>query len=156
VSRPRLSQTESNSHWRFSHRLKCKHADDERRDSKYITISQMPSTRSGNTNYKVGPEHHGRYARAAGTFLVNKKKRPTIEPRAARFHTSEQGCDRQKRIRISNPNPPTPTKEQLIQLPRLTRNSRPTCLHYGIDKRRRELAYPEHFFANTVTTMLMP
>jgi hypothetical protein len=106
----------------------------------------MPRTRSGKRNYKVGPEHLGRYAAANGTFALGKK-RQTIEPRNTRLQTSE-ASDRQKRIRISDPSPPTPTKEQLVQLPRATRFNTPTCLHYGIDKRGRDIMYPHHFFCN--------
>jgi hypothetical protein len=73
------------------------------------------------------------------------KKRETIEPRATRFQTTE-AADRQKRMRISDPSPPTPTKEDLVSLPRASRHSKPTCLHYGIDKRGRDMLYPAYFF----------
>jgi hypothetical protein len=38
---------------------------------------------------------------------------------------------------ISDPSPPTPTKEELVRLPWASRHSKPTCLHYGIDKHGR-------------------
>jgi hypothetical protein len=100
----------------------------------------MAGTRSGKTNYRVGPEHQGRSARGS-----TSKKRETIEPRATRFQTTE-AADRQKRMRITDPSPPTPTKEELVNLPRASRHSKPTCLHYGIDKRGRDILYPNHFF----------
>jgi hypothetical protein len=141
---PRLSKTEVNSHKSTHtgdhHRSKSKHGDDETRKNNNTTINQMAGTRSGKTNYKVGPEHQGRNARASMS-----KKRETIEPRATRFQTTE-AADRQKRMRISDPSPPTPTKEQLVNLPRASRHSKPTCLHYGIDKRGRDMLYPDYFF----------
>jgi hypothetical protein len=130
----------------INHQLKCKHDDDERRDYKYIAINLMPATRSGETNYRVGPEHQGRYARVSGAFASgNGTKRKTDESRATRLQTT-QDEERQKRIKIGDPSPPTPTKEQLIQLPKATRHSRPSCLHYGIDRAAREILYPDHFF----------
>jgi hypothetical protein len=106
----------------------------------------MAGTRSGKTNYKVGPEHQGRYAVANGTFASSeRKKRKTDESRATRRQTTED-LERQKRIKVGIPCPPTPTKEQLIHLPRATRHSKPCCLHYGIDRPAREVLYPEHFF----------
>jgi hypothetical protein len=124
--------------------IESKHDDDERNNNNNSTISNMPRTRSGKTNYKVGHGHHGRYAAANGTFAFGKK-RQTIKPRATRLQTSE-ALDRQKRIKISDPSPPTPTKEQLVQLPRATRLNTPTCLHYGIGKRGRDILYPHHLF----------
>jgi hypothetical protein len=47
---------------------KCKHHNMETRNNNNITINQMPSTRSGEMNYQVGPEHHGQYAGVSGTF----------------------------------------------------------------------------------------
>jgi hypothetical protein len=58
------------------HQSKCKqHYDKETRNNNNITISQMPSTRSGEMNYKVGSEqHHGRYARVRGAFASGHEK----------------------------------------------------------------------------------
>ncbi len=105
----------------------------------------MAGTRSGKTNYKVGPEHQGRYAVANGTFASSGRKRKTDESRATR-HQTAQDEERQKRTKIGNPSPPTPTKEELVSLPRPTRHSKPCCLHYGIDRPAREVLFPNHFF----------
>ena len=107
----------------------------------------MPSTRSGKTKYKVGPEHQGRYAVANGTFASRKNKRKAEDQsRASTDLRTTQVEDRHKTIRISEPSPPTPTKEELIKLPRATRHSKPCCLHYSIDKGAREILYPDYFF----------
>jgi hypothetical protein len=110
------------------------------------TINQMPATRSGETNYKVGPEHQGQYARVSGAFASgNHKKGKTVELRATHLQTAHNE-QRQKRIRLSEPSPPTPTKKQLIKLPRATRHSKPCCLHYRIDRAARKIIFPHHFF----------
>ena len=111
-----------------------------------ITISKMPSTRSGNTNYKVRPEHLGRYARVSGAFVSgNGTKRKNDESHATKLQATQEE-NRQKRHKIGDPSPPTPTKAELIKLPRPTRHSKPCCLHYGIDRPAREVLFPDHFF----------
>jgi hypothetical protein len=127
--------------------LKCKLGDQDTSNNNSTTIYQMPSTRSGKTNYKVGPEHHGRYAHANGTFASgNRKRKADDESRASTRLQTAQVEDRQKRIRVFESSPPTPTKEQLINLPRATRHSQPCCLHYGFDRGAREILYPDYFF----------
>jgi hypothetical protein len=106
------------------HRLKSKHDEDETRKNNNTAINQMAGTRSGKTNYKVGPEHQVRNARAR----MSKNKRETIEPRATRFQTTE-AADHQKRMRISDPSPPTPMKEELVNLLRASRHSLPPLRH---------------------------
>jgi hypothetical protein len=112
------------------------------------TINQMPSTRSGKVNYKVGPEHQGRFAVAHGTFATGPpRKRKVDEPHAGTRLRMTQGEDRQKRgIQMVEPSPPTPTKDQLVQLTRAFRQSKPSCLHYGIDRGTCEILYPDLFF----------
>jgi hypothetical protein len=56
-----------------------------------------------------------------------------------------QDEDFQKRI-WTEPSPPTPTKEQLIKLPRARRHSKPCCLHYGIGRGAHEILYHNNFF----------
>jgi hypothetical protein len=73
LSEPRLSKTNTdNSKGRFSHQSKSKLGDEETRNYNNLTILQMPSTRSGKANYKVGPENHGQYAN--GTFASGTTK----------------------------------------------------------------------------------
>jgi hypothetical protein len=104
----------------------------------------MPSTRSGRTKYNVGPEHQGRYAVANRTFASNRRREePGQRRRDTRFQTTQrQG----KRIKLAEPSPPTPTKEEIIKLERARRGANPTCLHYGVEKDVREYLYPNHFF----------
>jgi hypothetical protein len=103
----------------------------------------MPSTRSG-TKYDVGPEHHGRYAEANRTFSSKKKRRQELGDRSAtRFQTSRRV---QKRIKLGDAPPPTPTKEEILKLERARRGGNPTCLHFGVDKDVREYLYPNNFF----------
>jgi hypothetical protein len=109
-------------------------------------INQISSTKSGQTNYKVGPEHHGRYAHANGTFASSKKRKADNKLRASTRLQRMQAKDCQKKIRMSEPLPPTPTKESLIQLPRATRHTKPCCLHFGIDRGARAILYPDFFF----------
>jgi hypothetical protein len=108
----------------------------------------MPSTRSGNTDYKVGPEYQGQYACLSGAFSsAPDKKRKTAEHPATRLRSCEEE-QRQKMIKVTNPSPPMPTKEQLVNISRAMRNGKPTCLHFGIDKESCYLLYPEHYFCN--------
>jgi hypothetical protein len=106
----------------------------------------MAGTRSGKTNYKVGPEHQGRYAVANGTFSSSgRKKRKTDDLRATRRQTTED-VECQKRIKIGKPSLSTPTKEELVNLPRPTRHSKHCCLHYGIERPACKVLFPDHFF----------
>jgi hypothetical protein len=75
------------------------------------------------------------------------KKRKVAERPATRRSVSEHD-ERQKRIKIASPSPPTPTKEQFVNIRRAMRNGNPTCLHFGIDKESRDLLYPEHYFCD--------
>ncbi len=108
----------------------------------------MPATRSGKTDYKVDPEHQGRYARVSDAFSApNNKKRKKAERPATRLCSCEQE-ERQKKIKIADPSPPTPTKEQLVNIKRAMRNGKFTCLHFGIDKESHDFLYPEHYFCD--------
>jgi hypothetical protein len=100
----------------------------------------MPATRSG-SKYTVGPQHHGRYAKQNGVFSNNKRE---VGPRrTTRFQTGQREV---KRIKLANPSPPTPTREDIIGLERATRGGNPTCLHFGLEKEVREFLHPDYFF----------
>jgi hypothetical protein len=63
----------------------------------------------------VGPEHQGQYARVSGAFASGNKKRKTDELRVTQLQTTHaEEC--QKMIRLSEPSPPTPTKEHTFGL----------------------------------------
>jgi hypothetical protein len=96
----------------------------------------MPATRSG-TKYAVGPEHYGRYARQNGVFIGrnNKRRQHFNERRATRFQTART---QEKMIKLGNPSPPTPTKDDNIKLDRARRGANPTCLHFGVEKEVRD------------------
>jgi hypothetical protein len=80
------------------------------------------------------------------------KKRKKAERLATRLRSCEQE-QHQKRIKVAVPSPPTPTKEQLVNIRRAMRNGKFTCLHFGIDKESHNFLYPEHYtFAINVTT----
>jgi hypothetical protein len=84
--------------------------------------------------------HHGRYAHANDTFASgNRKRKADDELRASTRLRTAQVEDRQERIRISEPGPPTPTNEELIKSPRATRHSKPCCLYYGINRGAHEM-----------------
>ncbi len=63
--------------------------------------------------------------------------------RATRFQTSR---NEDKRIKLGNPAPPTPTKMEIIKLERARRGANPTCLHFEVEKEVREYLYPDHYF----------
>jgi hypothetical protein len=105
-----------------------------------ITISQMTATQNG-TKYDVGPEHHGHYAKANCTFVSNKRCPEHGVPLATRFQTSQR---KEKRIKLGNPAPPTPTKEEIIQSERARRGANPTCFHFGVKEEVNEYLYPKH------------
>ena len=102
----------------------------------------MPATRSG-TNHTVGAEHHGRHAHRNGVFSNKKKGDEFGQRRATRFQTGQR---KEKRIKLGNPAPPTPTRDEIIRLERATRATNPTCLHFGLDLDVRQFLYPDHFF----------
>jgi hypothetical protein len=106
------------------------------------TINQMPGIRSG-TKYSVGPEHHGRYAKANCTFGSNNKRHQELG-HATILQTSQK---EDKRIKLENPAPPTPTKQEIIKLERARRGANPTCLHFKVEKEVREYLYPDHHFS---------
>jgi hypothetical protein len=60
-----------------------------------------------------------------------------------RFQTSWR---HEKRIKLGNPAPPTPTKEEIIKLERARKGATPTCLNFGVKKEVREHLYPNHYF----------
>ena len=103
----------------------------------------MLATRSG-TKYAVGPEHYGQYARQNGVFIGsnNKRRQHFDERRATRFQTTRT---QEKRIKLGNPSPPTPTKDEFIKLDRARRGANPTCLHFGVEKEVRDFLYPNYF-----------
>jgi hypothetical protein len=78
--------------------------------------------------------------------FASRKRKADDESRASTRLRTTQVEDCQKKIRMSEPSPPTPTKESLIQLPRATRHTKPCCLHFGIDKGARAILYPDYFF----------
>jgi hypothetical protein len=102
----------------------------------------MPNLRSGK-KYKVAPEHHGRYAHQNSVFSLKKRSDPSGP--ATRFQTTR---NQNKRLKIADPSPSTPTKEQLVKLDRAKRSAKPTCLHFGYGKKEAEILFPNHFFCS--------
>jgi hypothetical protein len=75
------------THTGHCHQSKCKLDNKETKNSNTtMTINQMSSTRSGKTNYKVGPEHDRQYAHAIGTFESGNSKRKVDEGLQASTH----------------------------------------------------------------------
>jgi hypothetical protein len=108
-----------------------------------LTINKMPNLQSG-SKYKIVPENHGQYAHQNGVFLMNKRHQQEELLGlgwSTQFQTS-QVDEHQKRMRITDPSPPTPsTNEELI-----TRSRKPTCHCHSIYKKFFELQYSNHFY----------
>jgi hypothetical protein len=103
----------------------------------------MPSTRSG-VKYTIGPEHYGQYAHQNGVFTaLNKRCKHVGEGHATRFQTT---WTQDKRIKLGNPAPPTPTIDKIIKLDRARRGNKPTCLQFGLDKEVCDFLYLNNFF----------
>jgi hypothetical protein len=72
----------------------------------------------------------------------NKRCQELGDCHAMRFQMSRMD---EKRIKLGNPAPPTPTKEEIIKLERAKRGGNPTCLHFGFKKEFRECLYPNYY-----------
>ena len=107
-------------------------------------INQMLATRSG-TRYTVSPEYHGRYARQEAVFSNREKREAFGQQRATRFQTGQR---KEKRIKLGNPAPPTPRRDELITLERATRSTNPTCLHFGLKLEVRQFLHPIFFLCS--------
>ena len=111
--------------------------------------------RSGNQT-EFDPSLLGR----AGRLAKSDKVDVAVSTRA-RAEAAQHQADRRQQARGKIPDAPcTPDKSTLLLREerggRASRGTKPTCLHFGVEKDVQEYLYPNNFFVRIATTTLSP